>query len=246
MRLRTTKTIGLGRFKTGELLAQFQSTKRLFTILIDPDKTELSSIETLVRRLPYQTTHLFVGGSIVAHGKTGRLVSTLKKHTTVPIILFPGDASQITNDADGILFLSLLSGRNPEFLIEQHIKAIPKLKNASLEIIPTAYILIDGGNETEVQRVSQTIPMSQSNIKGIVNTALAAQYSGKQLIYLEAGSGAEIPVNSKIIKAVSAEVKIPIIVGGGIRDAKTIDLAYESGATMVVVGNAFEEGFDDF
>jgi len=224
------------------LYADFESGKRLFTILIDPDKTDPSQVQLLLKRLPKQTTHLFVGGSIVAKGKTETLVSALKKCTELPIILFPGDASQITGEADGLLFLSLLSGRNPEFLIEQHIKAIPKLKNTSLEILPTAYILIDGGNETAVQRVSKTFPMKQNDIKGITNTALAAQYSGKKLIYLEAGSGAKIPVNTKIIKAVAETVTIPIIVGGGIRDAKTIALAYNSGATMVVVGTAFEEG----
>jgi putative glycerol-1-phosphate prenyltransferase len=139
-----------------------------------------------------------------------------------------------------LLFLSLLSGRNPEFLIEQHIKAIPKLRSSSLEIIPTAYILIDGGKETAVQRVSKTFPMKQDDMNGIVSTALAAQFSGKALIYLEAGSGAKTPVNPEIIKAVSEAINIPIIVGGGIRNAEGIDLAYKNGATMVVVGTAFE------
>lgn len=230
----------MSRFKQNEIYSQFISSERLFAILIDPDKTEINDASEVISRLPHYTTHLLVGGSIVKNGQTEALVSALKNYTQLPIILFPGDASQITNEADALLFLSLLSGRNPEFLIEQHIKAIPKLKSSSLEIIPTAYILIDGGKETAVQRVSKTFPMKQDDINGIVNTALAAQFSGKTLIYLEAGSGAKTPVNPEIIKAVSEAINIPIIVGGGIRNTQGIDLAYKNGATMVVVGTAFE------
>lgn len=230
----------MSRFKQNEIYSQFIRSERLFAILIDPDKTEIDDASEVISRLPHYTTHLLVGGSIVQNGQTEALVSALKNHTQLPIILFPGDASQITNQADALLFLSLLSGRNPEFLIEQHIKAIPKLRSSSLEIIPTAYILIDGGKETAVQRVSKTFPMKQDDMNGIVSTALAAQFSGKALIYLEAGSGAKTPVNPEIIKAVSEAINIPIIVGGGIRNAEGIDLAYKNGATMVVVGTAFE------
>ena len=230
----------MSRFKHNEIYSQFIRSERLFAILIDPDKTEVDDAREVISRLPHCTTHLLVGGSIVKNGQTEALVSALKNCTQLPIILFPGDASQITNEADALLFLSLLSGRNPEFLIEQHIKAIPKLRSSSFEIIPTAYILIDGGKETAVQRVSMTFPMKQDDINGIVNTALAAQFSGKALIYLEAGSGAKTPVNPEIIKAVSEATNIPIIVGGGIRNTQGIDLAYKNGATMVVVGTAFE------
>jgi putative glycerol-1-phosphate prenyltransferase len=139
------------------------------------------------------------------------------------------------------LFLSLLSGRNPEFLIEQQVKSVEKLKNTTLEIIPTAYLLIDGGKETSVQRVSRTLPMPQKDIKAIVNTALAGEYSGKKLIYLEAGSGAKDKVSNAIISAVKKDVSIPIIVGGGIKTEEEIQQAYLAGASMVVVGTAFED-----
>ena len=159
----------------------------------------------------------------------------------MPVLLFPGDAKQITNKADGILFLSLLSGRNPAFLIEQQIKAAPILQKTALEIIPTGYILIDGGKETAVQKVSNTKPIPQHNIKLILNTALAGEFSGKKIIYLEAGSGATTPVNKKIIKTVSDNLSIPLIVGGGIRSKKQLETAFNSGADLVVIGTAFEK-----
>ena len=218
--------------RSNTLYKAFLEGQELFAILIDPDKTQPKQIPQHLKKLPNQTTHIFVGGSTVQKDQTEPLVKALKQHTTLPVFLFPGDASQITNTADALLFLSLLSGRNPEFLIEQHVKAIPKLISTNLEIIPTAYLLIDGGIKTAVQRVSNTKPM--------VNTALAAEFSGKKLIYLEAGSGAKQFVNPEIVRAVSRVVSIPIIVGGGLRDNNTIAEIYKAGATMVVVGTAFE------
>ena len=187
---------------------------------------------------------IFVGGSTVDLGITDAIVSKLKNLTDIPIILFPGDYLHLTNKADAVLFLSLLSGRNPEYLIEQQIKSVGFLKNSNLEIIPTAYILIDGGVETSVQRVSKTIPISQSNIDKIVSTSIAAAYMGKQLIYLEAGSGATVVVNPNIIKTVSENIDIPIIVGGGIRTKTQLENAYNSGADLIVIGTAFEEDND--
>ena len=226
--------------RSNTLYKAFLEGQELFAILIDPDKTQPRQIPQHLKKLPNQTTHIFVGGSTVQKDQTEPLVKALKQHTTLPVFLFPGDASQITNTADALLFLSLLSGRNPEFLIEQHVKAIPKLISTNLEIIPTAYLLIDGGIKTAVQRVSNTKPMAQNNIDAIVNTALAAEFSGKKLIYLEAGSGAKQFVNPEIVRAVSRVVSIPIIVGGGLRDDNTIGEIYKAGATMVVVGTAFE------
>lgn len=232
--------------KKKELLRVFQTSDRLLAILIDPDKVDFSKLENLIQHLPKATTHLFVGGSTVEENLTEKLVRQLKARTPLPIFIFPGDYTQITNEADALLFLSLLSGRNPEFLIEQQVKSVEKLKNTSLEIIPTAYLLIDGGRETSVQRVSKTLPMKQENVQAIVNTALAGEYSGKQLIYLEAGSGASTKVSTAIISAVKKEVSIPIIVGGGIRSKKEIEEAYQAGATMVVVGTAFEDNPEFF
>ena len=154
--------------------------------------------------------------------------------------MFPGDVSQITNKADGILFLSLLSGRNPEYLIEQQIKAAPILKNSPLERIPTGYILIDGKKETATQKVSNTRPIPQEKTALILNTSLAGEFSGKQLIYLEAGSGATQVVHQKIIEKVANEITIPLIVGGGIRSKKQLESAFNAGADIVVIGTAFE------
>ncbi len=216
--------------------------QKQLTVLIDPDKFDEFKVEQFINDLPEDITHIFVGGSTVEPNKTDSTVSAIKKFSDLPLIIFPGDYTQITEKADGILFLSLLSGRNPEYLIEQQVKSISKLKNSSLEIIPTGYILIDGGKECAVQRISKTKPMPQNNVKAIVNTALAGQYSGKQLIYLEAGSGAINHVSLEIIREVKEVLSIPLIVGGGIKNSKQLDSIYNAGADMVVIGTAFENG----
>jgi len=225
------------------IISSKENNKNLLAILIDPEKFGLNKhfAKAYLKKLPTQTTHLLVGGSTDPENKTEKVVTFLKEHTSLPIILFPGSHDQITNTADGILFLSLLSGRNPEYLISQQIAAAPVLAKTALEIIPTGYILIHGGAESAVARVSDTKPMPQNNIQEIVNTALAGQFLGKKCIYLEAGSGAKIPVSTEIIEAVINAVSIPIIVGGGIRSQKQMQAAYDAGATMVVVGTAFEE-----
>lgn len=215
--------------------------KKQLAILIDPDKFDISETELFLHKIPNDTTHLFVGGSIVENGQTEITVKAIKTKTELPIFLFPGDFSQITNEADVLLFLSLISGRNAEYLIGQQVKSISKLKNSNLEIIPTGYILIDGGNNSAVSRVTNTQPLSQNNIETIVDTAIAGQYMGAKLIYLEAGSGAKNVVNSKIISEVKKNISIPLIVGGGIRSEEQKREAYNAGADMVVMGTAFEE-----
>ncbi|TMM30026.1 geranylgeranylglyceryl/heptaprenylglyceryl phosphate synthase [Polaribacter aestuariivivens] len=215
--------------------------KKLLAVLIDPEKIELQNISSFFEKVHQSmATHIFVGGSTDVNNKTEAVVSEIKKATKLPVILFPGDVSQITNKADGILFLSLLSGRNPEYLIEQQVKAVPLLQKTKLEIIPTGYILIDGQKETATQKVSNTKPISQSDIELIKNTALAGEFSGKKAIYLEAGSGAKVPVNATIISLVNDNLKIPLIVGGGIRSKKQLDAAFNAGADLVVIGTAFE------
>ncbi|MBZ9631072.1 geranylgeranylglyceryl/heptaprenylglyceryl phosphate synthase [Salegentibacter sp. LM13S] len=214
--------------------------KRLLAILIDPDKFIEAEAELYLEKLPIETTHILVGGSTVEKMKTEKTVKAIKAETDLPVILFPGDYSQITETADALLFLSLISGRNPEYLIEQQVKSVEKLKNSKLEIIPTAYILIDGGKECAVQRVSGTKPIPQSQVDTIVNTALAGEFSGKKLIYLEAGSGADFPVSEEIIAEVKKAVSIPLIVGGGIRSLEQQKKAYKAGADMIVMGTQFE------
>ncbi|MHB1146870.1 MAG: phosphoglycerol geranylgeranyltransferase [Lutibacter sp.] len=215
--------------------------EKLLAILLDPDKTSLKKLPEISSRIDsLNANFIFVGGSFVENGITDLFVKTLKKLTKLPVVLFPGDFSQLTNHADALLFLSLLSGRNPEYLIEQQIKSVPFLKNSSLEIIPTGYILIDGGTNSSVFKTSNTIPISQENIALAVDTAVAGMYKGKQLIYLEAGSGAKNPVNSQLISAVKHHISIPLIVGGGIKTKEQLNNAYANGADLVVVGTAFE------
>lgn len=218
------------------------SGKKLLAVLIDPEKFDPATASEFLRKMPLSTTHILIGGSTVSSEENHAATTAIKAETDLPIILFPGDYRQISEAADAIFFLSLLSGRNPEYLIGQQVESVPFLQDSNLEIIPTGYILIDGGNECAVQRVSQTRSLSQEEPGVIVNTALAGKYSGKQLIYLEAGSGAETPICPQIITAVKQAVKLPIIVGGGIRSKQQLEAAYKAGADMVVVGTAFENG----
>lgn len=221
--------------------------RKLLAILIDPDKIALSEILSLSEKIKQSlATHIFVGGSIVAENVMDHFVLELKKHTQLPIIIFPGHPSQISHHADGLLFLSLLSGRNPEYLIEHHINSVEILHNSDLEVIPTGYILIDGGKETAVQRVSQTIPIERNNIDLAYKTAKAGEYLGKKLIYLEAGSGANKSIPIEMIQKISQNLNIPLIVGGGIRSKKGIEEAYKAGADLVVIGTAFENDINFF
>lgn len=215
--------------------------RKLLAVLIDPEKMEVQNISSFFEKVHQSiATHIFIGGSTDRDNLTDTIVLEIKKATNLPVLLFPGDVSQITQKADGILFLSLISGRNPEYLIEQQIKAAPILKRLNLEILPTGYILIDGQKETATQKVTGTKPIAQENLAGILNTALAGEFSGKKLIYLEAGSGATVPVNESIITLVESNLKIPIFVGGGIRSKKQLENAFNAGADLVVIGTAFE------
>jgi len=214
--------------------------KKLLAILVDPDKFRIEQAAEFLRSIPLETTHIFVGGSTVPNGLTEVLVDAFKLYTSRPIIIFPGDSSQITDAADGLLFLSLLSGRNPEYLIAQQVQAVSSLRTTSLEVISTGYLLIDGGIESSVAQVTKTSAMDQDNVQQIVDTARAGMLLGMKLIYLEAGSGATTPVAVEIISEVKKEISIPLIVGGGIRSEAQKQEAYEAGADMVVMGTAFE------
>ena len=215
--------------------------KQLLAILLDPDKIVWESLPELILKINQSpATHVFVGGSLVGNSILDALIQQIKKDCTLPVVLFPGDASQISNHADGILFLSLLSGRNPDYLIGYQVKAAPILKKMQLEIIPTGYILIESGSQTAVERVSQTKPLDGNNLDLVLATALAGEMLGNKLIYLEAGSGAQKAVSQEIIKLVAQNTNIPLIVGGGITDQEGIQKAYDSGADLVVIGTAFE------
>ena len=223
------------------ILNSISEKEKLLAILIDPDCFNNDEVQLFLKQIPKETTHLFVGGSTVVNTATEATVEALKKKSSLPVFLFPGDYSQITNKADALLFLSLFSGRNPEYLIGQQVKAVSELKKSSLEVISTGYILIDGENISAVERVSGTKPMSQNDIEAIVNTALAGEYLGAKLIYLEAGSGAKNAVSTSIIKAVKEAISIPLIVGGGIKTAAQKQEVYNAGADLIVMGTAFED-----
>ena len=216
--------------------------EKQLAVLIDPDKMRLETLSGFIEKLNQSiATHIFIGGSTVKDNVTNSLVVELKKHTSLPIVLFPGDVSQITKEADAILFLSLISGRNATYLIEKHVAAVPKLRETYLEVVPTGYVLIENGKETAVQRVTATNPIPRNNVQIIVDTAKAGELLGMKLIYLEAGSGASQPVSLESIKKVKEEINCPLIVGGGIKNLKQLKEAYQNGADMVVIGTAFEE-----
>lgn len=222
--------------------------KKLLAVLIDPDKIKLENLADFVAKLNASiATHVFVGGSTVEDFKTDDLIRELKALTNLPVLIFPGDVSQLSAHADGLLFLSLVSGRNPEYLIGKQVEAVSILRTMDLEIIPTGYLLIENGKETAVERVTQTQPLSRHNKQHIVDTAKASEFLGMKCVYLEAGSGAIEPITSSIIRAVKKELQIPLIVGGGISSKQQLDTAYGAGADLVVIGTAFEvdEAFFD-
>ncbi len=230
-----------------QMVSAKKENQKLLAILIDPDKVMITDISLLAEKINQSpATHIFVGGSSFEGYHLDDIIVALKQHTKLPILLFPGNPSQISGEADGILFLMLLSGRNPDYLVEHQINAVPILEKTQLEIISTGYILIESGSETAVERVSQTKPLSRNNPEYIAQTAKAGELIGNKLIYLEAGSGAANAVPLEVIEMVSKSIAVPLIVGGGIRSKKQIDEAYAAGADMVVIGTAFENDINFF
>lgn len=225
-----------------EILNSKNKGKKLLAILLDPEKVSIANSLNLIQKINQSpATHIFVGGSSFDGNHLDELIVFLKSKIDLPILLFPGNPSQISDRADGILFLNLISGRNPEYLIEHQVNAVPFIEKTNLEVISTAYILIENGKETAVERVSQTKPLDRNNAKYVSQTAKAGQYMGNKLIYLEAGSGAEKAIPLEMINDVSKKINIPLIVGGGIRTKKAIENAFKAGADLVVIGTAFED-----
>lgn len=230
-----------------DILRSKADNEKLLAILLDPDKIDLNKADILIEKIDQSpATHVFIGGSHVQNNILDELIIALKQKISLPIILFPGNSSQISNQADAILFLSLISGRNPDYLIEHQVDAVPILKKTQLEIISTGYMLIESGSETAVARVSNTKPLDRNNIDYAMYTAQAGEMLGHKLIYLEAGSGAKQAVPVEMIKQVSNNIEIPLIVGGGIIDLQGIRKAYEAGADLVVIGTAFENDHNFF
>ena len=214
--------------------------EKKLAILLDPEKANLNALSFSFECHP---DYIFVGGS--TGGDTTEFVRNLKSQITnhklqIPIVLFPGNSSQFTPEADAVLFLSLLSGNNPEYIVGQQIKSARAIYESHVDFVPTAYILIDGGVETSTMRVTGTKPLDPSDLQTIIDTCIAAELMGKKAIYLEAGSGAITPVSTDIIKAVRAHTSLTLIVGGGIRTPEAMNAAYDAGADIVVIGNHFE------
>ena len=230
-----------------DILNAKNANQKLLAILIDPEKVDVETIELLSEKIKKSpATHIFIGGSSFESVQIDTIISQLKKYISLPIILFPGNPNQISSLADGILFLSLISGRNPDYLIEHQVNAVPLLNKTKLEIISTGYILVESGKQTAVERVSLTKPLAISNPNYILQTAQAGEMLGNKLIYLEAGSGADLTIPENIISLVAQNISIPLIVGGGIRSISNIEKTYQAGADLVVIGTAFENNFDFF
>jgi len=225
-----------------DILDRIERQEKSLVILIDPDKAKVDEMPSFILKVNnVNIDYIFIGGSTVDDNVTENLIIEIKRHTSIPVIIFPGDVSQISDKADSLLFLSLISGDNPEYLIGKHIKAVPKLLESNLEVIPTGYILLENGKETAVQRVTATKPLSINNVELIKNTAKAGELLGMKLLYLEAGSGATHPVPTNIIEEVKKTINIPLIVGGGINSIHKLNEAYSFGADLVVIGTAFEK-----
>lgn len=221
------------------ILKKKQEGKKLFAVLIDPDKFESTEVIHLAESA--KADFIMVGGSLLTTGNFEQCIATIKKSTQLPVIIFPGNNLQISNEADAILLLSLISGRNPEFLIGKQVVAAPVLKASKLEIIPTGYMLIESGKPTTASYISNTLPIPSDKVDIALCTALAGEMLGLKLIYMDAGSGALKPVSREMIKEVSRQLNVPLIVGGGIKNEETAIAAIEAGADVIVVGNAIEK-----
>ncbi|MCX6181622.1 MAG: geranylgeranylglyceryl/heptaprenylglyceryl phosphate synthase [Bacteroidetes bacterium] len=215
--------------------------KKQFAILIDPDKETESTLLALCSLAnDSKVDYFFVGGSLLTQDCLDACITTLKENSEIPVVLFPGSVLQINHKADGILFLSLISGRNPDLLIGKHVVSAPMLKQSNLEILATGYILIDGGRPTSVSYMSNTTPIPSNKKDIAVCTAMAGEMLGLKLIFMDAGSGAENPVNEKMVAAVKKSIDIPLIIGGGIKSAEKAKAVFDAGADIVVIGNAIE------
>jgi len=216
--------------------------QKSFAVLVDPDKVDAKKIESLATlATEAQVDYLLIGGSLVVTNHLDDVVRQFRKHCDIPTILFPGSPSQLSSYADALLYLSLISGRNAELLIGQHVISAPAVRQSGLEIMSTGYMVIDGGAPTTVSYISNANPIPADKNEIAVCTAMAGEMLGMKLIYMDSGSGARRPVSEHMIAAVANQVSIPLIVGGGITDPEKAYLNCISGADIIVVGNAIEK-----
>lgn len=224
------------------LVEKKKTGKKSFAVLIDPDKVSASSLNELVTLCAEaKVDYLFVGGSLVVTDHLDDCIRQIKSTCNIPVLLFPGSPSQVSKYADALLYLSLISGRNADMLIGQHVISAPFVKKSGLEIISTGYMVIDGGAATTVSYISNATPIPADKPDIALCTALAGEMLGMKLIYMDSGSGAKKAISEEMIAVVANNIKIPIIVGGGIRDAEKAYLNCKAGADVIVVGNAIEK-----
>ena len=219
-----------------------QEQRKGFAILLDPDKvSEKDLAEKVALGHTYHASFFMVGGSLVGDLSIQSLVQQLKSLTHLPVILFPGSSHQLVEDADALLLLSLISGRNPEFLIGKHVEVAPLLHKMELEVIPTGYLLVDSGKFTTAHYISNTLPIPYDKPDIAAYTALAGQYLGMKLIYLDGGSGAGKPLSQEMVAAVRALVRLPLMAGGGVKTSRDAIALWQAGADIVVLGSILEE-----
>lgn len=225
-----------------KLTRQKAAKRKAFAVLVDPDKVNTDQLTELCALANEAAVdYLFVGGSLVVTNHLDTVVQQIKKETDIPVILFPGSPNQLSPFADALLYLSLISGRNPELLIGQHVISAPMVKQSGLEIMSTGYMVIDGGAPTTVSYISNAAPVPHDKKEIAVCTAMAGEMLGMKLIYMDAGSGAKRPISEGMIAAVASHIAIPLIVGGGITDPEKAYLNCKAGADVIVVGNAIEK-----
>jgi len=221
---------------------QLTKGKRAYWVLLDPDDFTIEQAKKIAASSEKSGVDaLLIGGSLLHSNHFDEFVAALKNTVNIPILLFPGDSAQLSAHADALLYLSLVSGRNPSNLIGEHVKAAPVIKDIGIEPIPTAYMLIESGTVSSVEFMSNTRPIPRSKPAIAVAHALAAQYMGMRMVYLEAGSGAQYSVPPEMIAMVKSQVDIPVIVGGGIRDVKAAEEKLQAGADIIVTGNMLRQ-----
>ena len=223
------------------IVKQVLNGKKIFALLLDPDEYNDRSLRyTLIEAGKSATDLILVGGSLITN-PIAPFIQKIKENSEIPVLLFPGNLLQISNNADGILFLSLISGRNPDLLIGNHVASAPMIKSSGMEVISTGYILVENGKSTSVEYISNTSPVPADKPDIASATAIAGEMLGLKLIYLEAGSGAQHPVKTEMITRVKKNIKVPLVVGGGIRNPEDAKNILNAGADIIVIGNAIEK-----
>jgi len=219
--------------------------RAVFLCLIDPDKLEIGQVRHVVQTFTENGADaILVGGSLMLNNRFHDTIKIIKQHSTIPLIIFPGIFNFVAQEADAILMLNMLSSRNPQVLIDEQVRSAPLIYQAGIEVIPTAYLLIESGTLSSVQYMSHSFPIPRNKNDIAITHALAGQYMGMQMVYLEAGSGAELHVPCAMIQAVKSKIEVPLIVGGGINKPEIAYQKVQAGANIVVIGTAFENLLD--